>query len=290
MKYMPLLQTAYGLRNIRFVEEDFDKGILITFRSKLQYPGGYAGFSTPNKVLTPAEAAKLEARRLARERRAKEAAAKAVAKAQVRAEKEAEANAAETESQIAQANPTPTPKPEYPGGFGKINTAPIKAQVQRLYDAKQEGKLVMPAGKLKVGVSGSIRADGTLANCRVIIPSGLEEIDRAALAILNAVSASRALGPLHEITSLSMILTVDERAELTVVGFTPNDQAAANIVNLANTAILFARLKKADDPAAMVMINNLKVFRTGQRVQAVISVPRDKASATMTQTFAKNTQ
>ena len=285
MKYTPLLQTAYGLRNIQFVEEEFDRGILITFSTKLQYPAGYAGFQTPKKVLTPEETAKevakLEARRLARERRA----TKAANEAQARAEKEAN----EAEKQVAQTSPTPapTPKSDYPGGFGKINTAPIKAQIQRLYDSKQEGKLVIPEGKLKVGAAGSIRADGTLANCRIIVPSGVAEIDQAALAILEAVSASRALGPLHEVTSLSMVLTVDERAELTVVGFTPNDQAAANIVNLANAAILYARIRKADDPASMIMINNLKVFRNGQRVQAVISVPRDKASNTLTQTFAK---
>ena len=288
MRYAPLLQKAYGLRNIQFVEEEFDRGILITFSAKLQYPAGYAGFQTPKKALTPEEAAKevgkLEARRLTRERRAKEAAAQAANETQARAEKEAQ----EAEKQLAQASPTPapTPKSDYPGGFGKINTAPIKAQIQRLYDSKQEGKLVMPEGKLKVGASGSIRADGTLVNCRIIVPSGVAEIDQAALAILEAVSASRALGPLHEVTSLSMVLTVDERAELTVVGFTPNDQAAANIVNLANAAILYARIKKADDPGSMIMINNLKVFRNGQRVQAVISVPRDKASNTLTQTFA----
>ena len=284
MKYAPVLQTAYGLRNLQFVEEEFDRGILITFSSKLQYPAGYAGFQTPKKALTPAEAAKLEARRLTRERRAKEAAAQAAADERAQAEKIAK----ETEQQVAQASPTPapTPKSDYPGGFGKINTAPIKAQIQRLYDSKQEGKLVMPEGKLKVGAAGSIRADGTLTGCRIIVPSGVAEIDQAALAILEAVSASHALGPLHEVTSLSMVLTVDERAELTVIGFTPNEQAAANIVNLANAAILYARIKKADDPASMIMINNLKVFRNGQRVQAVISVPRDKASNTLTQTFA----
>jgi hypothetical protein len=107
------------------------------------------------------------------------------------------------------------------------------------------------------------------------------------LAILAAVSESRALGPLHEITSLSMILNVDERAELSVVGFTANEQAARNIVNLANAAILYARIKKADEPAAMVMINNLKVSATGKRVQAVISMPREKASSTLTETMAK---
>lgn len=293
IKYAPLFRLVYSLQGIEFVEEDFDKRILITFTKRLNYPPGYAGFRPSKKQLTPAELKRLEARRqaLAAQREAAER------KRQEREAKEADAakRAAEAKAQsIAQANPTPTPAPtpksEYPGGFGKINTAPIKAQVQRLYDAKQEGKLVLPEGKLRVGVSGSIRPDGTLANYKLIIPSGLPEIDKAALAILDAVSESRALGPLHEITSLSMILNVDERAELSVVGFTANEQAAANIVNLANAAILFARLKKADEPAAMVLINNLKVSRTGQRVQAVISMPRQKASDSLAQTMQKTEQ
>lgn len=291
VKYVPLLRIAYSLRGVEFVEEDFDKTILVTFSKRLSYPSGYAGFRPPERELTPAEIEKLEARRRAAQAK-REAAARQAAEAAAKAAEQSDLaktaeQTSETPATPANPNPTPTPKSEYPGGFGKINTAPIKAQVQRLYDAKQEGKLVIPEGKLRVGVAGSIQPDGTLANYRIIIPSGLPEIDQAALAILAAVSESRALGPLHEITSLSMILNIDERAELTVVGFTPNEQAAANVVNLANAAILFARLKKADEPAAMVMINNLKVFHTGKRVQAVISMPRQKASDSLAQTMAK---
>jgi len=284
VKYVPLLELAYSLSGIEFVDEDFDKRILVTFTKRLEYPSGYAGFRPPKRELSPAEIAKLEARRRARQAEAERQRQDQEAQ-EAAAQREAEAKA----QQIAQANPTPTPTPksEYPGGFGKINTAPIKAQVQRLYEAKKEGTLVLPEGKLRVGVAGKIQPDGTLADYRVIIPSGLPGIDKAALAILAAVSESRALGPLHEITSLSMILNIDERAELTVAGFTPSEQAAASIVNLANAAILFARIKKADDPAAMVMINNLKVFRTGQRVQAIISVPRQKASDTLAKTMEK---
>lgn len=282
VKYVPLLELAYSLRGIEFVDEAFDRRILVTFTQRLQYPSGYAGFRPAKRLLTPQEIARLEARRHAQQaqRQAQEAEVQRAAAAQAQ--------------QVAQANPTPTPAPtpksEYPGGFGKINTAPIKAQVQRLYEAKKEGSLVLPDGKLRVGVAGTIQEDGTLANYRIIIPSGLPDIDKAALAILSAVSESRALGPLHEITSLSMILNIDERAELTVAGFTPSEQAAANIVNLANAAILFARIKKADEPAAMLMINNLKVFRTGQRVQAVISMPRQKASDSLAQTMEPKTQ
>jgi hypothetical protein len=287
VKFEPLLEIAYSLRGVEFVDEDFDRRILVTFSKRLSYPSGYAGFRPPKRELTPAELKRLEKRRAVWERE-REAERKRKEEDEAAAR---EAGVKPAEQQLAQANPTPTPAPtpksDYPGGFGKINTAPIKAQVQRLYDAKQEGKLVLPEGKLRVGVAGSIRPDGTLANYKLIIPSGLPEIDKAALAILDAVSESRALGPLHEVTSLSMILNVDERAELSVVGFTASEQAAANIVNLANAAILYARIKKADEPAAMAMINNLKVSRTGQRVQAVISMPRQKASDTLAQTMEK---
>ena len=86
-------------------------------------------------------------------------------------------------------------------------------------------------------------------------------------------------------TSLSMILNIGERAELSAVGFTSSEQAAANIVNLANAAILYARFRKATDPAAMVIINNLKVTRSGQRVEAVISMPRQMASESLAKTM-----
>jgi len=80
-----------------------------------------------------------------------------------------------------------------PGGFGRINTAPIRDQIQQLYQANQAGLLVIPAGRLRVGVTGGIRPDGTLRNYRLIYPSGIPEVDSSALAILEAVSESRAL-------------------------------------------------------------------------------------------------
>jgi hypothetical protein len=279
--YYPLVATAIGFRNIEFVDEAYDRAILITFSKGLSYPPGYIGFRPPEKTLTLEEIAKREKDRRRRER----------ARARERERVETSRGEAEREvlaEQQAKIEPTPAPaapRDGYPGGFGKINTAPIRDQVQRLYESHKSGKLTFPDGKLRVGVSGRINADGTLTDCKVIMPSGLDDIDRAALAILDAVSASHALGPLHEMTSLSIVLNVGEHAELSVVGFTSNEQAAANIVNLANAALLYARFRKADDPAAMVIINNLKVSRSGQRVQAVVSMPRQKASESLSRTM-----
>ena len=296
LQYIPLVGFAMSMRGIEFVDEQYDTSILINFSKPLQYPFGYMGFRPPDKTRSLDEMKKAEERRErleARRRRQQEreeAAKRAEEEARAREEEKAAAAAAE----IAKAQPTPTPEPtpdqkndRYPGGFGKINTAPIRDQLMRLYEAKKAGKIVIPEGKLKVGVSGNIRPDGTLANCRITIPSGIKEIDSAALAILDAVSASRALGPLHSLTSLSMILDIDKEAQLHVVGFTSSEQEASNLVGAAQAAVFFGKIRKADDPAAMIMLNNLKVSHTGQRIQAVITVPRQTAADTMTKSIEK---
>jgi len=84
-----------------------------------------------------------------------------------------------------------------------------------------------------------------------------------------------------------MVLEIDQSAQLTVTGFTSNETDAINITNLAYVGLFAARLKKSDDPAAMVMLNNLKVHRAGTRIQAVINVPRDMAKETLSKTMDK---
>ena len=276
--YYPLIATLIGLSKIEFVEASYNRAILIDFSKKLKYPGGYTGFRPPDKLLSLEDQKKElarrrkieETRRLARERESER-----------QTEEEKLAKESTTPAEVA-----PATEEKYPGGFGKINTSPIKDQVERLYNAHKEGKLVFPEGKLRVGVSGRIKPDGSLAECKIIYPSGYEEIDRAALAILDSVSESHALGPLAELSSLTIVLTLGDRAEMSAVGFARTPEMAANIVNIANAAILYARFKKSDDQAAMVIINHLKVTRTGQRVHAIVSVPRETASDSLEKTMS----
>jgi hypothetical protein len=274
-----------GLSEIEYVDEDYNRAILIDFSKKLRYPPGYLGFRAPKKTKSLDDMKKEEERlrRLEeRRRRERELAEKRAAEQRARAEDEARAALANAEPK-----PTPTPRPDGYGSFGKINTAPIKDQIQRLYQAKKDGKLIIPDGKFKVGVTGSVNPDGTLADYRVHIPSGIQSIDDSAMAILAAVSESRALGPLSQLTSITMVLDIDQNAQLIVTGFTSNETDAANIVNLAQAALLIARFKKSDDQAAMVMLNNLKVNRTGTRIQAIISVPKEMAKETLAKTMDK---
>src|SRR5262245_66040768 len=118
-----------------------------------------------------------------RHKHEKKVAEKRAAEERAKAEEKARAELANAEPK-----PTPTPKPDSGyGSFGKINTAPIKDQIQRLYLAKKDGKLRIPDGKFKVGVEGTINPDGTLAKYRVHVPSGIPEIDDSAMATLAAV-------------------------------------------------------------------------------------------------------
>jgi hypothetical protein len=280
IRIAPIVRMAMGFSEIEYVEEEYNRAILIDFSKQLKYPPGYLGFRAPKKTKSLDDMRKEEERlrRLeARRKRERELAEKLAAQERAKAEEQAK----------AEAKPTPTPRPDGYGSFGKINTAPIKDQIQRLYQAKKDGKLNIPDGKFKVGVSGSVNPDGSLADYRVHIKSGIQEIDDSAMAILAAVSESRALGPLSQLTSITMVLNIDQTAELTVTGFTSNETDAKNIVNLADIALWLARKKKSDDQAAMVMLNNLKVIRTGTRIQAIISVPKEMAKETLSRTMDK---
>ena len=271
LRYAPAVRIALGLSHMEFVEEDYDRAILIDLSKPLRYPGNYLGFQPPKEALDLEKVKREEERR-----RRLEAQRKAEREARERAKTEPDA------AQKAEPKAEPAPPKPTPSGFRPINTKPIKDQLLRLYEAKQSGRLDLDlAGNLRIGVSGQIKADGSLSDYRVIISSGQEDIDRAALAILAAVSESHAMGPLSELTSLSLILDIGQRAQLTVTGFAPNPGAAAAMQGTAELALKVARISKASDPSAMAMLDNLKVTQSGNRVQAVISMSRQTANELM---------
>jgi hypothetical protein len=287
IRIAPIVRIAMGLQGLEYIEDpNYNRRILIDFTKRLQYPPGYLGFRPPQKTRSLDDIKKEEerlARLEARRKRERELAEKRAAEERVKAKEKANANLANTEP-----TPTPTPKPDSGyGSFGKINTAPIKDQILTLYKAKKDGKLSIPDGKFRVGVQGSVNPDGTLTDYRVHISSGITEIDASAMAILAAVSESRALGPLAKLTQITMVLDIDQEAKLTVTGVTSNETDAVNLKNLADVALLAARFKKSDDQAAMVMLNNLKVNRTGTRIEAIIKVPKEMAKETLAKTMEK---
>src|SRR5215471_6008082 len=234
IRIAPIIRIVIGLRDFEYVDAPYDHSVLIDFSKPLRYPPGYLGFRAPQKTSSLDDLKKEEERRRrleARRKRERELAEKRAAEERARAEENAKKEK-DADLATAEPKPTPTPRPDGYGSFGKINTAPIRDQIHRLYQAKKDGKLDIPDGKFKVGVSGSVNPDGTLANYRVHISSGIQEIDDSAMAILAAVSESRALGPLAQLTSITMVLEIDQSAQLIVTGFTSNESDAINLVNL----------------------------------------------------------
>lgn len=285
-RYAPIARLAFGLGQLEFVDASYDRNILITLSKPLRYPGDYPGFTAPTKTIDLDKLKEEEKRK----QRALEAAKR---KAELEAKQQAEREAAEKQAAEAKTitpEPTPSPKPT-PSGFKPINTRPIREQMTRLYELKQEGKLVFNDKNLKVGVMGEIRPNGRIANARVFIPSGNAQIDKAALAILDAVSEAEALGPLSQLTSLSMILTIDEsHAQLVTVGFAPNAETAGALQFLAKQAVNLGKRLKEADPASMIFLNNIQIIQTGNRLTATIAVPREVAKDTLAKAMAKRVE
>jgi hypothetical protein len=285
IRIAPIVGIAMRFGDFEYVDEEYNRAILIDFSKRLKYPPGYLGFRAPQKTSSLDDMKKEEERRRRleeRRKRERELAEKRAAEDRAKAEEKTKAEIANAEPK-----PTPTPRQDGYGSFGKINTAPIKDQIQRVYQAKKDGKLRIPDGKFKVGVSGSVNPDGTLADYRVSTSSGIPEIDDSAMAILAAVSESRALGPLSILTSITMVLDIDQDAQLIVTGFTNNETDASTLHNLADIAVFAAKARKSDDPAAMIMLRNLDIKHTGNRIQAVIKVPKEMAKETLAKTMDK---
>ena len=282
IRVAPIVGILMGVRGIDWVEEPYDPTKINKIRW-LTYPPGYLGFRPPQKIRSLDDIKKEEERlQRLKERKKREAELAKKREAEERAKAEEKAKA-----ELAKAQPTPTPSPSGYGSFGKINTAPIKDQIQRLYLAKKDGKLSIPDGKFKVGVTGTINPDGSLADYKVHIPSGIPEIDDSAMAILAAVSESRALGPLSKLTEITMVLEIDQEAKLTVIGFTSTETDASNLHNMADFAVFAAKRTKGHDPTAMVMLNNLDIKHSGNRIQAVIKVPKEMAKETLARSMDK---
>lgn len=272
----PYVRLVVGLRGIEFEDEDYNIAALDPYKidKPLRYPANYPGFKVAKKTLSEEELKKKleELKRKEEARLKKEEAARKKREAEEKLLAEQKTN----EEKVEKAK---TDKGY--AGFGKINTRPIRDQIQNLYESYKKGNLTIPNEKFRIVITGKVNPDGSLSDYKVTHSSGIPDIDKGALGLLASISESRAMGPLSTMTSLTLIFNVDKDAELTIVGFAENEEEAGKIATLADAAIFVGKIKKSNDPAAMVMLNNLKVRRSGQRVEAVITVPVRTAKETL---------
>ncbi|HYE76267.1 MAG TPA: hypothetical protein VEF04_23175, partial [Blastocatellia bacterium] len=59
-RYAPVFGLAMNFSQLEFVDEDYNKAILIDFSKPLRYPGNYPGFGVPQEVKDLEEIKKAE--------------------------------------------------------------------------------------------------------------------------------------------------------------------------------------------------------------------------------------
>ena len=74
IRIAPIVRIAMGFRGLEYVEEEYNRAILIDFSKRpkrLEYPPGYPGFKKPQKITSLDDIKKEEARRARLEARRK---------------------------------------------------------------------------------------------------------------------------------------------------------------------------------------------------------------------------
>src|SRR5262252_464314 len=107
IRVAPIISIAMGFSGIEFVDEKYNKAVIIDTSKWMKYPPGYLGFGPPKKTKSLDDIKKEEERRQrleARRKRERELAEKRKAEERAKAEEEAKAK-------LAKVEPTPTPSP-----------------------------------------------------------------------------------------------------------------------------------------------------------------------------------
>ncbi len=174
--------------------------------------------------------------------------------------------------------------------FGEINVAPIKDIVGRVYAQYKEGKMDLAEMNFTITAAFEIERDGSLSGIRIIQSSGSKVIDEQARAILHAISESHALSPIHELSSNSIRLELDQKiARLTITGFAPSENEARDKVGTLKAAIWLAYLaQKSKDAQAAELLSLLKINNDSKRIDAVMMVSRARATEMMRARFGTN--
>lgn len=204
--------------------------------------------------------------------------------AKEQAEQEAKDKAAAEQTATA-AGATTAEKPK----FGEINEAPIKDILGKIYSLHQVGFVNVDTHKLSLMLTFKVERDGTISNIVVKRSSGNNLVDRYAKEILWNLGESRALGPLHVLTSNTIALDLTEKtARLSITGFAPTESEANDLAR--NLNILFGvmrALRKKDSPDVAELLSHMKVTSTAKRVDADLTISNERAGELMKAKFGK---
>jgi len=134
LRYAMTIRTALGLEGVEFVDADYNRAILIDFSRGFRYPTGFLGFVAPVRIRSLEEIRREDERRarLERERRRLRSGSGTAEDGDSAAvSADAPAQSAGGDSQAGSPTSAGGAASGIPGGFGRINTAPIRDQIQQ---------------------------------------------------------------------------------------------------------------------------------------------------------------
>jgi len=159
----------------------------------------------------------------------------------------------------------------------KLNIGPIRDAIAEIYRAKQEGRLAFQ--DISVAVSFRVREDGALVDVALVEPSGIPQVDAAALMIVQEASRARLLAPLAGTQSVTVRLIIAEMTELRMVIVSPSEAGAAQLLSQLNGLLVLARLNAGRlDPQVAAVLSRLSVTQDGRHVVASAKIPRAEAT------------
>jgi hypothetical protein len=156
----------------------------------------------------------------------------------------------------ARAIPTNNSGIQSPSGAGGPNLVPLRSLLLQLYSKYDSGKVKVPE-VFSVAARFKIESDGSLSGMRLTKSSGAPDIDRDAIAVLRAISDSRILTPLSQLTSTSARLDVGkESVSFAASGLAANPaEAQRTAAMLKSLLALFRSSQGARNPAAAELLS-----------------------------------
>jgi hypothetical protein len=221
-------------------------------------------------------------RREAEERRRQEEERTAQAKAEQEAKEKAAAELAKAADQK-----TDEPKTNEKPKFGEINEAPIKDILGKVYAMYSVGFAKVDVTNMTMAASFKIEKDGSITNINVYKSSGDKFIDTQAKAVLHNLGESHALTPLAILTSNSIQLELTEKnSRLSIIGFAPNPAEAERLARDLNGLFFLMKIAGKSSPDVAELMSLMKVKSSGNRVEANLSVSRERAGQMMKNKFS----
>ncbi|MEW6208586.1 MAG: hypothetical protein AB1631_09480 [Acidobacteriota bacterium] len=271
---------------ITIVDKEYRKFDADKILKQLHYPPGMLRITLPRSTMTLEE---IRAREKKRHEEAKARKEKEERERLRREKEEQERIAREQKAEEERKAAEEAAKKPCAEQIGELNLAPIKDLVGKIYNLHGAGQLGLQESKLNVMIGFRIDPDGAISKITVVKSSGVKLIDKYSAEIIWNIGESHALGMFCKLSSTTVALDLnDQVARLTITGFAPTPDVAADMSAKLNTLFKFVAWnnKKSNPPVAELM-SLVRVRSNGKRLDAELAVSRERADAMMREQFGK---